>query len=394
MSQERELILPDLGEGLTEATIVKWLVRVGDTVVKNQILVEVETAKAVVELPAQRGGTVLRLNGSAGETIRVGSLIAVIGARGEDSVAAATLICSEDVPATPTEVCAVSEASAHVGIVSGPDLRPTVPGVKAALAVRKLADELSVDLRAISGTGASGQIVESDVRAAARDARSHSRQLTPFRRVVAKNLAAAWAAPQVTAWSSAPAQRLLAVAREEKHPLEALVAHAILPILRELPDFSAHFDGDVLTHIGRDDIGFAVNTPRGLAVAVLRDAASLSRVEFGRRTRILLALAREGRLAPADLSGQTFTVSNIGALGGRYGTSIVPLNTTAVLSIGRAADEVLPVDGTIAIRSMLPLGLSFDHRVIDGAGAQHFLRRACEAIERIDIESACPAGSS
>jgi 2-oxoisovalerate dehydrogenase E2 component (dihydrolipoyl transacylase) len=364
-----ELKLPDLGEGLTEATLVRWLVSRGDAVEKNQVLAEVETAKAVVEIPAPRAGFIVRLGGEPGETLQVGAAFAVIGDTPHDEAPGAAV-------SSPA-----ADSSRPVGIVSGPDIGHAVRGVKATLAVRKLAKERGIDLVTLTGSGADGQILEVDLGQAAQS--GHARSLSPTRRAISRSLTAAWAVPQITAWGLAPAQRFLEFAKAQQRTVEAVLTSALLPVFDEFPDFSAHFDGEQLRSDGQHHIGFAVDAPAGLIVAVLRNAGALSAEQIAAQTRDLLDLARAGRLPASSLTGQTFTISNIGAVGGRYGTAIVPLHTTAMLSIGRAADEVLARDGVPTIQKMFPIALSFDHRVIDGAAAQRFLTRVSEAIERV-----------
>jgi 2-oxoisovalerate dehydrogenase E2 component (dihydrolipoyl transacylase) len=375
-----ELKLPDLGEGLTDATLIRWLVNRGDTVAKNQTLAEVETAKAVVEIPAPRAGYIVRLAGEPGQTIAVGTLLAVIGDGPQDDSSV-----SEDGPISSASAPTASGDSRPVGIVSGPDIGRATPGMKATLAVRKLAKDLGLDLASLTGSGAHGQILAADVERAARQ--GHSRPLTPIRRTIARALTSAWAVPQVTAWALAPARGFLAYAKAQQRSIEAVLTSALLPVLDDFADFSAHFDGVLLRSDGQHHIGFAVDAPGGLIVAVLRNAGSLAEAEIAEQTRQLLESGRAGKLTTDLMTGQTFTISNIGAVGGRYGTAIVPLNTTAMLSIGRAADEVRPVNGAVTIQQMFPIALSFDHRVIDGAAAQRFLTRVCDAIGRVGMHA-------
>jgi pyruvate dehydrogenase E2 component (dihydrolipoamide acetyltransferase) len=364
-----ELRLPDIGEGLREAEVVSWLAGPGDTVTANQPLVEVETDKAVVEIPSPRAGVLLHVGAAVGSVIEVGELLAVIGEPGE----------------TWTSPAAPAPAAAAPGPPPAPP-RPGDAAVRAVPLVRRLAAELSVDLAMVTGTGASGQITRDDVRAAAdRTAGSlpPGREPSKLRRTIAEHMSRSWAEiPHVTVWGPAQAAPLLEARRRSGHPLEALLVSALLPVLAELPDFSATFDGTTLRPVSPPEVGIAVDTEAGLLVPVLRKAAGTSRDELATEIDRLVAGARDRTLGPAELRGQSFTITNVGAVGGGYGTPIIPWGTTAILSVGRAQDEVLAQSGQAVVAPVFPLALSFDHRVIDGAAASRFLRRATEEIEQ------------
>ncbi|RPI22426.1 MAG: 2-oxo acid dehydrogenase subunit E2, partial [Actinobacteria bacterium] len=358
----REFHLPDIGEGLTEATIVAWLVAVGDHVDVDAPLVEVETDKAVVDIPAPVAGVLLHQGAAEGETIAVDSLLAVIGGPGEEWSPAA----------------APAQAAPIVGrLEEAPDSLPPRPGgVEALPMVRRLADELGVDLEGVAGSGPGGRVTEEDVRAAAAGAGPQRRvPLSATRKAIVRNLTRSWQEiPQVTTYGTADAAPLLA-AREAagKPPLEALLIARIVPLLVEHPSFNASFEGDAVIEHLRYDIGFAVDTPDGLMVAVVRDADRKPMAAIGDEVRALSAAARERTIAPDDLRGQTFTISNIGAVGGGFGTPIVPYRTTAILGIGRAEPVPVVRDGAVVVGREFPLSLSYDHRVIDGAAGRAFM---------------------
>lgn len=371
-----ELQLPDVWEGLREATILTWLVEAGDTVELNQPLVEIETAKAVVEVPSPRAGVVLHVAAPAGAVLEIGALLTVIGDPDDTWT-------SPDHPAgQPAEPDRPEVPEGDPRTIAHRSPAPPSARPLATPMVRRLAADLGVDLGELAGSGR--PVTREDVVAAAHRVAGAGQRLSGVRRSIAANMTAAWATPQVTAWDLAMAEPLLQARRERGAPIEALVIEAILPVLDELREFSAHFDGETLTPAPTHDIGIAIDSPAGLLVGVLHDAGSMDRETLASETAQLLDRGRARRLAPHELHGQTFTLSNIGAVGGRFGTAIVPVNTTALLSVGRAAEEVCAVEGTVVIRTMLPLGLSFDHRVIDGASAQRFLTRVCEEVGRID----------
>ncbi len=252
--------------------------------------------------------------------------------------------------------------------------------------VRKLARELGVDLATLSGTGARGQITRDDVHAAARagapEPAAAPGSMSKLRRTIAANMAKSWEEiPHVTVWGPAEATRLLETRKRTGYPLEALLIRCILPALTAFPDFSAHFDGETLTHVPEADIGVAVDTDAGLMVPVVRSPGSLGDDELAKEIGRLTEGARGRTLAAEHLRGQSFTITNVGAVGGGYGTPIIPHGTTAILSIGRARDEVVARYGMPVVAPVFPLAVSFDHRVIDGAQASRFLTSVTEAIE-------------
>ncbi|MET0697078.1 MAG: dihydrolipoamide acetyltransferase family protein, partial [Acidimicrobiia bacterium] len=390
----REFLLPDIGEGLTEAEIVRWLVPEGGHVEADQPVVEVETDKAVVEIPSPYAGTVLRHGGVEGETIRVGSVLVVIGEEGE--VATSTDSTSEREPThtAPPLGGSLSEEAEVLSPVGSAGAGERTKEVKALPIVRKLAREMEVDLGQVRGSGPEGRVTREDVLAAAPSAteaaapnegstpqegtespsedsgEDERRPLSRLRRTIASNMARSWAEiPHVTTFDEVDATRLveirsaLSARHEVKLPMEALVIKAVIPALEAFPDFNATLDGDDLIVHGAHHIGIAVDTPDGLLVAVVRDAAALAVLDIASEVRRLGEGARERSLAPDELTGQTFTVSNIGAVGGGQGTPIVPYGTTAILSVGRAREKVVVSNGDLAIAPVMPLSLSYDHRV-------------------------------
>ena len=408
----REFLLPDIGEGLTEAEIVRWLVPEGGHVEADQPVVEVETDKAVVEIPSPFAGTVLRHGGAEGETIRVGSVLVVIGEDGEVE-ASATL--APEVEPSHAAAPIVGSLSEDAEVLSPVGLSAAGEGakeVKALPIVRKLAREMGVDLGQVRGTGPEGRVTREDVVAAAPStteaqtpsgesmpqdrtaspaedsAEDQRRPLSRLRRTIASNMARSWAEiPHVTTFDEVDATRLveirsaLSTRHEVKLPMEALVIKAVIPALEAFPDFNATLDGDDLIVHGAHHIGIAVDTPDGLLVAVVRDAAALAVLDIASEVRRLGEGARERSLAPQELTGQTFTVSNIGAVGGGQGTPIVPYGTTAILSVGRAQEKVVVSNGDLAIAPVMPLSLSYDHRVIDGAQGRRFMALVIENLE-------------
>ncbi|MDX1690703.1 MAG: dihydrolipoamide acetyltransferase family protein [Acidimicrobiia bacterium] len=376
-----EFHLPDIGEGLAEAVVVRWVVSVGERVGLDEPIVELETDKAVTEIPAPRAGVVLHHGAAEGETIEVDDLLVVIGEEGETwSPDAPTVdVAIETSPADEPP----PEAAPIVGTLDeGTDRIEALP------AVRRLATELGVDLAAVSGTGPGGRITRGDVEAVAEDAGPTRRErMSPTRRAIARNLQRAWQEiPHVWTYADAAAGPLL----EKREalavpgvplPIEALVAEAVLPLLAEYPAFNASVDGDAIVYREHYDLGVAVDGPEGLVVAVVRSADSLDGHDLAAEIVRLAEAVRDRSIDAADLRGQTFTLSNIGAVGGGYGTPIVPLGTTAILSLGRATDRAVVRDGSVVAERRMPLTLAYDHRAIDGALGRRFLGAVVDAIE-------------
>jgi pyruvate dehydrogenase E2 component (dihydrolipoamide acetyltransferase) len=257
--------------------------------------------------------------------------------------------------------------------------------------VRRLAEQLGVDPELVAGTGPGGRITEVDLRAAAGSggvsapAAGDERRvkMSPTRKAIADNLARSWREiPHVTTYAEAEAQPLLdARAAAGKPPVEALLIARLVPLLQQFPDFNAAVEGDEIVHRLRYDVGFAVDTPDGLLVAVVRVADGMDVARLGEEVARLATAARERKAKPDELRGQTFTVSNIGAVGGRYGTPLVPYGTTAILSIGRADPAPVVRDGAVVIGRPMPLSLSYDHRAIDGSTGRAFMAAVVEALE-------------
>lgn len=383
-----DFLLPDIGDGLTEAEVVRWLVQEGGRVGRDEPLVEVETDKAVVVIPSPVAGTVLRHGALAGETLAVGGTLAVIGAPGGETGAGASL-----------EADGSPAAAAEDG--AGEDVTSKGPSdVKALPVVRRLARREGVDLSLLSGSGPGGRITREDVVAAVRPssgprgerppepvptARDGRRSLTRLQRTIAANMARSWAEiPHVTTFDQVDATRLLGVrkALAERHgtavPVDALVIGAVIPALRRYPEFNSTWGGDSAVVHAVCHVGVAINAPEGLLVGVVRDAQQMSIMELARTTARLAERGKSRELGVSELTGQTFTVSNIGALGGGYGTPIIPPDNTAILAVGRVADAAVVEDGEVVVRPVMPLSLSFDHRLIDGALSRRFMDMVIE----------------
>ncbi len=376
-----EFHLPDIGEGLTEAVVVAWHVAVGERIELDAPLVEVETDKAVVDIPSPVAGVLLHRGAAEGETIPVEALLAVVGEEGETWEP----LRRDEGEGSPGDGAA---AAPIVGRLeeSPQSLAVTAGRARVLPRLRRLAGELGVDVDAISGSGPGGRITEDDIRATVSPVSSGPQRrvaMSPLRRTIAQRLAQSWREiPHVTIYDEADAAAVLAErAALGKPPLEAVLVRRLLPLLVEFPDFNATVAGDEIIHKLHYDIGIAVDTADGLMVAVVHDAAQRDLPSLAAEITRLATAARGRTATAAELRGQTFTLSNIGAVGGRYGTPIVPLGTTAILSVGRAEPRPTVRDGALAIATEMPLSLSYDHRAIDGGTGRAFLGAVVAAFE-------------
>jgi pyruvate dehydrogenase E2 component (dihydrolipoamide acetyltransferase) len=393
-----EFRFPDVGEGIAEGQLVRWLVAVGDTVRADQTLAEIETDKAVVEIPSPRTGTVMRLGVGEGETIQVGEILVVIGenddvtAPSEPSAASVSVVGA--LPATHTVLPPPPEMAASA--VSD----ASTTRILAIPSVRKLARELGVDLTQVRPTGPRGRIRREDVlqatspapatvvpaaaeRASERQGEETLQPLPNLRRTIAEAMVrAASTAVPITTTDETDVTELVAlrqrsnVAAEGVHvTLLPFMMKAVVAALRLHPMLNATLDED-LRHLRLKHayhLGIATDTPDGLVVPVVRHVDQKTILTLAQELQQLTALARERRIALADLRGGTFTISNYGAIGGLFATPMLHLPQVAILGVGRLIDKPVVHEGEIAVRTMLPLSLTFDHRAMDGAHAQRFL---------------------
>jgi pyruvate dehydrogenase E2 component (dihydrolipoyllysine-residue acetyltransferase) len=394
-----EFRLPDIGEGLTEAEITEWLIDVGQEVKLDQPFVQIETDKAVSEIPAPQAGILLHQGAPAGSVVKVGDLLAVIGQQGEAWPAERPTSPPTATPPAEADGLLPPDSPPIVGTLAEAEDGRVEEAARALPGVRKLARDLGVDLTTVKGTGPGGRIIRDDVEDAAGEAsaggephqisvRDERVRLSRLRRTIAGNMARSWREiPHVTAFDEADASRFLllranlAAEPAQPFPLEALFIRAVLPALQAYPQFNATLDGEDLIMKGRYDIGFAVDTSEGLVVAVVKEAGQLELRALADEVVRLAAATRDRTATVQELTGATFTISNIGAVGGGFGTPIIPFGTTAILSFGRAEEKPVVEDGRIEVGTSMPLSLSYDHRVIDGALGRRFLAKVIEAIE-------------
>jgi pyruvate dehydrogenase E2 component (dihydrolipoamide acetyltransferase) len=356
-----EFKLPDLGEGLTEGEIARWLVEEGQEIAEDDPLVEVQTDKTTVEIPSPAGGRVSQILVAEGEVVPVGTVLVVIG--GAD--------------AAKTDMTAARQPTR-------PDGR-----VRATPLVRKVAAELGVDLPSVEGTGPQGRITEEDVRAAADTsaARQPTRPegtrepLRGVRRLIAEHM--------TRAHREVPAVTWVEECDFTTVDLDLIVPTALKACalaLKDFPELNARFDGDAIVYLDRYDIGVAVQTEQGLVVPVVRGCDTRPVRELAQDVERLAASAREGTLAPDELRGSTFTLTSAGKVAGLFQTPIVNHPEVAILSIGRVGERPVVREGEIVVRRMGNITVTFDHRVIDGARAAAFGLEVIRHLESNDLE--------
>jgi pyruvate dehydrogenase E2 component (dihydrolipoyllysine-residue acetyltransferase) len=347
-----EFKLPDLGEGLTEGEIARWLVSEGQDVAEDDPLVEVQTDKTTVEIPSPAAGKVARILVEEGQVVPVGTVLVVIGEADGHAPEAAV------------------EAAAATTRDDGK--------VRATPLVRNVARELGVDLASVQGTGPQGRITEEDVRrAGGPPAEGRREPLRGVRRLIAEHMTRAHReVPPVTWVEEADFGNV------ELEQLVPATLKAVALTLKDFPELNARIEGDEIVYLDRYDLGVAIQTDQGLVVPVVRDADSRSLADLDADVRRLAEDARAGRLKPEELRGSTFTVTSAGKLAGLFQTPIVNHPEVAILSLGRVAERPVVRDGEVVVRPVGYVALTFDHRVVDGARAAAFGLAVIERLER------------
>ena len=429
-----EFKLPDLGEGLTEGEIVKWLVKPGDQIEEGQVFVQVETDKAVIEIPSPRKGVVLKLGAAEGETVQVGRVILTLGVAGEK----AETPPREKVETPPREKAGGQRPS--VGVVgeleeapeeaeepakkapAKPAPAPTAPAgeILAVPMVRKLAEDLHVDLRTVKGSGPHGRITKEDVQKAAQ-AKKPAEEKVPeaakpkaarkydfygfiervplrgMRKTIAQSMVKSKnAIPHAVAMDEAYIDRLVELKAKAKQLATEKGIHltylpvlikAVVAALEEHPYLNASLEEETGEIILKKyyNIGVAVDTKDGLMVPVLKNVKAKNIFQLAAELVEISEKARSRTIDLADLKGGTFTITNYGAIGGIYGFPIIHHPEVAILGLGKIFEKPVVVDGKIEIRKVLPLSLSFDHRVVDGAEAARFNNTLIKFLEEPDL---------
>ncbi len=404
--EQRVFALPDVGEGLTEAEVLRWLVRPGDTVIVNQVIVEIETAKAAVELPSPFAGTVTELLVAEGTVVPVGSPLIAITTRspaGTDTPARQAVLVGygvrEDAPTArrPRRATTGTEPIES----DGPAAEP-VRKVRAKPLVRRLARERGIDLASVAPTGPGGEVTRRDVlgttgsetarEAAVRESPGERIPVRGVQRAMAEAMVqSAFSAPHVTEWVDVDMTRSLELITRLRAGLNGddvritpmtLVAAGLIRAARQYPRINSTWidtaeGADVMIH-REVHLGIAADTPRGLLVPSVKEASSLGLVELARRVQVLIDTARAGRSTSADLTGGTITLTNVGVFGVDGGTPILVPGQSSILAMGRILERAWVVSGAVVPRPVMTLTLSFDHRVVDGALGSRALRSVAD----------------
>ena len=356
---ERVFPLPDLGEGLEEAVVSAWLVAEGDIVELNQPFVEIETAKATVEVPAPFAGTISKLHVGAGETLAVGAPLVTFEVAGS--------VGSLPVTATP--------------------------------AVRKLAKDLGVDLSDVPGSGPDGRITRADVERLAdsgetedvgRSTAASKVPLSPTRRAIAARLTEVAAIPQVTTFRNVDCTALEAVRADLGVSPLPLFVGALAEVSRDHPMLNASWDDERILMFPEIRVGIATDTERGLMVPVLADVGSLGITQIAAEIARLAEAARSNTLSRDDVVGATIAVTNTGSYGSEFGTPLLNPGHAVTIALGAIEPRALVVDGVVEARPACTLSLTFDHRVLDGATVGRALGALVELLESRERLEALP----
>ena len=425
-----EFTLPDLGENITSGDVVSVLVKAGDVVEPGQSVLEVETDKAVIEVPCPPGGVIQEVLVKKGETVNVGqALLSLGGSAAQPAAAPPVEKPAEPEPPTPTvkpsEPAVVEQpvsapaasASAAVAAANGEATNNASPSETinpAGPAVRRLARELGVDLARVSGSGPSGRIIREDVVASVRRSSGqsgsnsqavrpggeqddwgpiHREQMSRMRKTIATNMVRSMATiPHLTNFDDADVTELERLRKDSaaqyaktnvKLTALAFVVKAVSLSLRQHPGVNSSVDMEKGELIYKDyvNIGLAVDTPRGLVVPVLRGCDHQSIPHIAQEIAQTADKAKNAQYGVEDLRGGTFTISNLGAIGGTYSTPIINYPEVAILLVGRSRKLPVVYEDRVEPRLMMPLSLSYDHRVIDGAMAARFLKEVIGYLE-------------
>ncbi|HWZ20930.1 MAG TPA: dihydrolipoamide acetyltransferase family protein [Ktedonobacteraceae bacterium] len=424
----QEFKLPDLGEGMQEAEVVEWLVKVGDTLKLDQTMLKVETDKAVVEIPSPVAGRVAEIRVQDGQVAKVGDVLIVFDSK----------TSANGGGSTPTQSFTSGSATIQSASIPSPiavsQTTATKQRVLAAPAVRKLAFELGIDLEKVTPSLPNGRVSIEDVRSYVEHEKASSlpsasspvlveeketehpvsqapttlihkieHPVTPvqderqplkgLRKRIAEHMERSWhTIPHATTFDGVDGSAL-ATLREALKPIAEkrgvrltyipLLIKLLIPLLKEFPIFNASLveeNREIIYHRSYH-IGVATASPEGLLVPVMRNADYITLMEIASNLEHLIEGAKKRTLALSELSGSTFTLNNVGSFGGSTGTPIINHPEVAILAVGRLQDKAIVQQGVVIVRPMMPLALSFDHRLIDGAMAGAFLARFKELVE-------------
>jgi len=404
----RNFNLPDLGEGLEDAQLIRWLIVEGADVALNQPLVEVDTAKALVEIPSPFAGKIAKLHPSEGDVVEVGSVLVTFEVAEEQSSGGRKAMLvgygvdEEAKPSRRRKLSGVRGPGRSGARLGSEKVGEPEPGTESSLAasppVRKLAADLGVDLSSLAGTGEEGRVTRADVISAASAAKAPSEvpldseriAVRGARRLIAEKMSqSVREIPHVTTFLAFDATAVMRWKEElssasgiKVTPL-AIVAKAFVQVCATHRELNASFDAAAAEIVLFRDIhlGIATDTERGLVVFVVRSAPNLSVAQLAEEIQRLSASARDGKISPEDLKGSTVTISNVGSFGAEFGTPIINHPESSILALGVIEPRPVAKDGKVVVLPMATLSLSFDHRVLDGAAAGRALLELREVLQ-------------
>lgn len=368
--------LPDLGEGLPDAEISEWHIKVGDTVKTDQPLVAMETAKAVVDVPAPQDGVISKIYGNPGDIIKTGAPLLAFEASETET---ASVKVSEDAGTVVGNIQSSGETIEDDFIIGGNNSRQT-KRYKATPKVKTYAKELGVSLETVEGSGPQGRITLEDVKAAAFPLKEGYEKLKGVRRHMVQTMSQSHAeVVPVAIYDDANIG-----AWDDSQDITVRLIQAICDAAKEEPALNAWYDGHNSARIIFDKVqlGMATDTPDGLFVPVIKDACCLSGQAIRQEINRFKDQVANRTVAPQELSGSTITLSNFGKFAGRYANPIIVPPSVAILGVGRLRQAVVSENGEAVIRPVLPLSLSFDHRAVTGGEATRFLGLVLQSLEK------------
>ena len=393
-----KIVVPVLGESITEATVAKWLKNAGDTVEADEPIVELETDKVNLEVPSPISGVLTEINSQDGSVVEVGALLGSVSAEGGTAVKSALKISEEKEIEKPKEKPLVLTEEVKPDVAPKRDVNPTL-----SPAVRKIVTENNIDINSIQGSGKDGRVLKGDlISLMGANPKPSERKIqygeeerikmTRLRQTIAKRLKQAQEnAALLTTFNEVDMSSVMEMRKENQEDFQSrygiklgfmsFFVKACVVALKNFPAVNAEIDGDEIIYKNYYNISFAVGTDKGLVVPVLRNADELSFADIEKNIKEISEKARDGKLTIEDLQGGTFTISNGGVYGSMLSTPILNLPQSGVLGMHNIVERPVVVDGEIKIRPIMYLALSYDHRIIDGKESVSFLKMIKENLE-------------
>ena len=423
-----EFTFPDIGEGIAEGTLLKWLVNVGDEIKEGQPLAEVETDKVTTDIPSPKSGRIIELKYNEGDTIEVEKVFVVIDLSGDlpspskDNIEKKEVELEEETAGVVGEVIASSEVipPSTEGQESSVHKKSGRKKVLATPVARKLAKDLSIDITTIKGTGPNGRVMKKDIKEAAQRRTNQPKvdiaprvippvykseknenieriPLTNIRKTISKQMEISkFTIPHVTAMEEINITELVALRKQYKERLSQeniyltylpFIIKALVYSLKKFPIFNASYDSEnqeiMLKHFYH--MGIATDTDRGLMVPVVKDVDKKSIVELAEEILAITTKAKENNISINELRGSTFSITNYGSVGGLFATPVINYPEMAILGLGRIIEKPIVSNGEIIVAKVLPVSLTFDHRFIDGAGGSRLLNTLRDLLEDPEI---------